>query len=87
MNKYTYNQIPEHMMAGLKRYLENGILPGGFLTAVIENDLFAACDRADDININLIPVYVKYLYTEAPSRAWGYKGAIDKWRSYLSERQ
>ena len=42
--------IPEHMWGAIVRYYENGIPPGGFLEAVINNDLREACARADEIN-------------------------------------
>ena len=34
----------------VRRYIEHGIPPGHFLTAVIEKDLCGASERADDEN-------------------------------------
>jgi len=58
-NTYSFHEfyIPPHMMDGLTRYIEHGIALGGFLTAVLENDLREACARADDINIRNLPAY------------------------------
>ena len=44
MITYRFNDyyIPDRMMDGIRRYIEQGIHPGHFLTAVIMNDLAEA---------------------------------------------
>jgi hypothetical protein len=78
---YTFRgfYIPDHMMEGLKRYLDHGIPPGDFLTAVICNDLKEAVGLADGVNLNNLPAYVGYLYNEAPIGAWGSKENMLVW--------
>jgi len=78
---YSFHEfhIPPHMMDGLTRYIEHGIAPGGFLTAVLENNLREACARADDINIRNLPAYIAYLYNDAPSACWGSPEKVDAW--------
>jgi len=73
------SQIPERMCGGIERYIEHGIKPGGFLSAVICNDLQAAVARADDENINLLPVYCAYFYNHAPSPCWGSVNKMMAW--------
>lgn len=63
--------LPEHMQGAMERWIEHGLLPGGFLTAVLTNNLFDAFGQADSINRNAIPDYVTYLYNYAPSGCWG----------------
>jgi len=75
-----YSRIPDHMMSALRRYIDNKIKPGDFLTAVLTNDLRGAVGRADHININIIPVYVSYLYNEAPGNCWG---STERVKEYL----
>jgi hypothetical protein len=81
---YTFREfyIPERMMGGLDRYIRHGCPPGDFLTAVICNDLRAACEQADDENILNIPAYVAYLYNEAPAQCWGSRAKMESWVSY-----
>lgn len=78
---YTFNgmTIPDHMMDALKRYTEHGQQPGGFLCAVITNDLKEACGKADDNNMRIIPAYVAWLYNEAPSGSWGTPEQFEAW--------
>lgn len=71
--------IPERMMPSIKRYVEEGVKPGDFLTAVIENDLSEACGRADDENMRNLPAYAAYFYNETPGGCWGSKLAMTLW--------
>ncbi len=78
---YTFGAfyIPERMLGGIKRYVEDGLRPGRFLTAVIENDFFTACGFADDENMSNLPAYAAYFYNEAPSNCWGSKEKMNAW--------
>jgi hypothetical protein len=44
-------QLPEHMRAGLARWVLWAIPPGHFLRAVISNDLYGAVKAADGTNL------------------------------------
>jgi len=70
---YTFKEfcISDSMMDGIERYLNDGIPPGHFLTAIICNDLTAAVLRADDTNLRNIPAFVSYFYNQAPINSWG----------------
>lgn len=71
--------IPDRMMAGLVRYVDHRIPPGGFLTAVICNDLRGAVLRADAENIVNLRAYIGWLYNEAPSSCWGSPERFKEW--------
>ena len=71
--------IPEYMHGGIIRFYENGIPPGDFLTAVLDNDLKEAAGRADSTNIECLKNYVMWFYNYAPGGTWGFAGATDKW--------
>lgn len=71
--------IPAHTKAALDRYINDRILPGGFLTAVLSNDLFGAVGKADSENLAALPEIVRYIYNEVPSSSWGTKDIIWKW--------
>jgi len=84
MYEFRNFYIPERMMGGITRYIEAGIPPGDFLTAIITNDLHEAVCRADDENLINIPAYVAYFYNKAPSACWGSKEKMNQW---LKEKQ
>ena len=73
MMTYTFRQfnISARMLGGIHRYIEQGIPPGSFLTAIIENDLKAAVERADDENMANLPAFVAYFYNQTPAGCWG----------------
>lgn len=77
--------IPDYMHDGIMLWLEKGIQPGSFLTAVIENDLRSAVAEADDHNIYLIPDYVRFFYNYMPHLSWGKPGAIEQWQHYINK--
>lgn len=76
--KIDYASIPQHMVEQAKMYIEHGIDPGSFLSAVLCNDLFEALCCADDINILSIGSYKNFLLT-IPMAAKGSYQAFDKW--------
>ena len=63
--------IPPRMMGAIERYVDHGISPGDFLTAVICNDLAGAVGRADEENMANLPAYVSYFYNEVSGECWG----------------
>jgi len=72
-------KVPEHDWNGLIRYVEDGYLPGGFLTAVLENDLMGALGHADIINQRALPAIGQWLYNYAPAGCYGSKEAVQRY--------
>ena len=73
------DNLPARMIPGLIRYIEDGILPGDFLQAILRNDLKEACAHADDENQGLIFQYVFALHNYAPSACWGSPAHVADW--------
>jgi hypothetical protein len=71
--------MTEQCRVALNRYISHGVPPGGFLQAVICNDLMSAVSHADMENINLIPEYVKYLFNDALGDCWGSPKIMQEW--------
>lgn len=72
--------IPSHLHAGIVRYITAGSRPGGFLTAVIINDLLLAVCRADDdISIEELRAIVRWFYNEADGNCRGSAEAMARW--------
>ena len=74
-----YTGLPERFQHGLKLWVEGGLLPGGFLTAVLRNDLSQAVMRADSESLLLIRHVVQWLTAHAPGPSWGSTGAVQDW--------
>ena len=84
---YTFFEfsISPHMLAALRCYTEKHEPVGGFLTAVICNDLSEAVRRADEVNLRNLPAFVGYLYNKADSRCWGSKERMTAWLDMKKE--
>ena len=74
-------QLPYHIQGAMKRYVEHGIPPGGFLEAVLCNNLKEAVGRADEINLANLVEIVKYCYWEIPHNCWGSPKQVRDWMS------
>lgn len=71
--------IPVRMMPSLIRWIENGIIPGGFLKSVICNDLVRCIGRADEENERNLSAYVRFLYNHAPHNCYGSIEKMTDW--------
>jgi hypothetical protein len=76
----AHEMLPAHMVHGVLGYIERGEPVGGFLTALLTNDLRRTFERADIINQEAVPVYVRFLYNYAPQGCWGSIERFDAWQ-------
>ncbi len=75
----NYEELPASLVSGMRLYIEQGVQPGGFLTAVICNNLKESFMRADAFNQHLMFEIVKWMYNEAPSLCWGSPARMKHW--------
>lgn len=75
----AYDRIPEHCRGKLRAYIEEGYPVGGFLQAVISNNLSGSFARADHINIERLADYVKFFWNDAPGDCWGSPEEYEQW--------
>jgi hypothetical protein len=71
----------------LENYLMRGFEPGGFLTAVLANDLHMAVGRADHWNQDNLARIVYEVVHKMPSIAWGSYSAVKEWVNDADGRQ
>ena len=74
-----YSVIPDRMREALTRYVIDKIQPGSFLTAVICNDLRDAVNHADEENLGLLKLYLRWFYNVAPAGCSGGYTAMKNW--------
>ena len=82
---WTDYDIPFHTQDALNRYYEDGLMPGGFLTAVLCNDLFRAVATADQYNIHCIKDICMFVYNEMPATAWGSAERMREWAQRVND--
>ena len=81
MVDYTKVPVP-YMQEGVRRWVEDGIMPGSFLTAVLANDLTMAVAKADRENLENLHGWALFLLNEMPNTMWGSYGALRDWEAY-----
>ena len=80
-----FEKLPERFRGGMERYLEHGIMPGHFMTAVLENNLSESFARADDEARQLLFAIVSFCYNELPLTAWGSAEKVRGWVARIQE--
>lgn len=76
---YEGRYIPLFARESIDRYLNHRIPTGGFLEAVLCNNLVESFARADEDNQTLIGTYIKWIYNNAPHDSWGSPEKVKKW--------
>lgn len=71
--------MTDDLKKSLARYVNDHILPGSFLTAVLENNLFEAVCRADRDNFMDLRSIVIYVDDNVPCKARGSRVAVREW--------
>jgi hypothetical protein len=84
LDKY---KMPVRTREALERYVVLGIEPGGFLMAVLSNDLMLSFGRADDENFTAIESICKWLYNEAPRSCYGSYEKVETYINFMRDRK
>ena len=71
--------IEPRFRESIDAYVATGRPTGGFLEAVLSNDLMDAFNRADESALGNLPHIVAYLYNEVPAGCWGSRERVAEW--------
>ena len=74
-----YYKIKQSTIQTINDYVELGYEPGGFVTAVLANDLKEAFGRADIQNRETMFQIVSYVYNEIPNMCQGSYEIVKNW--------
>jgi hypothetical protein len=78
-----YKMIPARTLDALDAWGQEGCSGGGFLRAVLINDLFGAVDRADRDNSAVLVHICEYVYSQLPAGCWGSQEKYARWPDIL----
>lgn len=76
---HEFRQLPHNLQAGLVAYINEGTETGGFLRAVLENDLMSAIARADAHSLAWFVPLCQCILHHAPDGCYGSKEKVEKW--------
>ena len=82
----AYMKSRPELITSIRRHVEDGVKPGSFLSAVLDNDLREAIGQADDENLIHIWHVVAYCYHEIPGTCWGSKSQAQAWRAGIQAK-
>lgn len=78
-DRFDYTRIDPLIRESLDAYAKTGRPVGSFLTALLSNDLFQACSRADNENVWTVPIITAYVYNHLPGECWGSAAKVKAW--------
>lgn len=73
--------MKQETIDSLRRYADHRIETGGFLRAVLENDLMEAFGRADLENTQDMVEILRYIYNKIPMDCHGSPENVKRWLS------
>ena len=71
--------MKESTMEGLIAFRDEGIPPGDFLRAVLENNLMEAFSRADGENTRDMAEIMEFVYNDMPVDCHGSREKVNAW--------
>lgn len=80
LNHGEYWEVPERTLSAIDRWVVYGVQPGGFVRAVLTNNLRTACGYADLENSGVLCEIVKYCVNEIPSYCWGTEEIVNNYK-------
>tara|TARA_R100001086_G_scaffold117964_1_gene60611 strand:+ start:262 stop:549 length:288 start_codon:yes stop_codon:yes gene_type:complete len=74
-----YPTAPIRILEAISDYAENRTPRGGFVTAVLENNLSLAVHRADPESLKGLVDIVRFVHWEIPAPCHGSKEIVEAW--------
>lgn len=71
--------IPENIYLALKRYWNDALPPGAFVTAVLSNNLMDAVGYADHVSERYLADIVNYVKYHSPRGSYGNPELVRSW--------
>lgn len=71
--------IPEMTLKSINQYVQSGVPTGGFLYAVLSNNLRESYRCADDDNREALSEIVRHLWNNVPATCWGNPERVAFW--------
>ena len=68
------------MVDTIKRYVQHGVQPGHFVTAILTNNLSQSVSRADEENAAHLVEWVRFLHNYLPTDCHGSIEIVNAWR-------
>lgn len=74
-------------ISSIMDYVNHGVPPGDFITAVLSNDLKEAFGRADSFNSANMKLIVEFCYNYIPAGCWGSPERVKAWLEFKRQQR
>lgn len=74
-----YPGVSGDMFRIIRDYVMDGMYPGGFVAAVLANNLFAAVARGDAESVSSLRAITLLIYNHCPGECWGCEEDVVVW--------
>ena len=74
-----YRLAPAHILDAIHSYAAFKKRPGGFVQALLRNDLMGAYRAADQPSLRGLGDVLRYLHREVPHSCWGSAATVEEW--------
>ena len=85
--EHPHPNVPEDILESISRYIVDGVPPGQFLRAVLENNLTEAVCRADQDNLAALGGIVLFAYNHLPATCWGKPEKVAEWLAMCAQER
>ena len=79
-----FHLVPEHMQDAVRRYVNEGLEPGSFLTLMLEHRIYDAAGHADSINQSKLFDWIRFMHNYMPGHSHGSPEVV---KAYMSGRR
>jgi hypothetical protein len=80
-------KVPEHIQESFENYFMYGWHPGGFVSAMLAGDLFAAANSADFTNGHKMKDIAQWIQWRAPPGSYGSHEKVQLWINDVDNRR
>jgi hypothetical protein len=77
--KADWSPIPDHLRVSLKRYVNEGRVPGDFLVGILSNDLKMAVDSSNGELFSQVPAITAFINLYLPEHCYGSDERVTFW--------
>jgi hypothetical protein len=74
-----YQKIPDSIFYSIKDYVEDRRAIGGFLQAVLSNNLMESATRADGHSFESLGVIALFIFNHVPCQCYGSPEKVKQW--------
>jgi len=83
--KFEGTGMPEATLECIKAFVFDGTMPGGFVLALLTNNLRDAIGKGDPGNLEALKASVLFCHWEIPGNCWGSVAAVERWMELRAE--